>query len=214
MILNPATQIQKGQDAKREHDLKQIATGLDSYFNDNNYYPRGDLSVLVSTKDIQIMPSDPTADAGHNYAYIYDGEANNSANATPQWNVLFAKLAVPASSNSSFSCPLEQMKDSNSNMCVPKNYLSLGYNYCVISGNVNCDMVTATTIIPLPIMQGGGSTPTPTSFQGQCVCGSAGFYKDPNIIDPNHQCQIRALNDSKPNSTLYCDLNCQQLCTP
>jgi type II secretory pathway pseudopilin PulG len=216
MILNPVAQIQKGQDAQRQHDLKQIVTGLDSYFNDKNSYPQ-DITVLVSNKNIQAIPSDPAATAGSNYAYIYDGQNNVPPSATPQWNVLFARLALPSSSNSSFSCPLLKMRDSGANVCVPKNYASLGYNYCVISGSVICDMITATTIVPLPITQAAGSTPTPP-IQGNCVCGAAGFYKDPNISDPKHQCQIYdSTQGVHPNSELYCISNngvCEQLCRP
>ncbi len=217
MILNPVAQIQRGQDAQRMHDLKQIVTGLDSYFNDKNSYPQ-DITLLVSNKNIQTIPNDPTGDQKSNYAYIYDGQNNVPPSATPQWNVLFARLALPSSSNSSFSCPLEKMRDSGANVCVPRNYASLGYNYCLISGSVNCDMITATTIVPLPIMPVAGSTPTPGPIQGNCLCEGAGFYKDPNIIDPNHQCQIYdSTQGVHPNSELYCISSngvCEQLCRP
>ena len=218
MILNPVAQIQKGQDAQRMHDLKQIATGLDSYFNDKNSYPLKDLTVLVSNKNIQTIPNDPAGNPGTNYAYIYDGQDSTPPNTTPQWNVLFARLALPSSSNSSFSCPLLKMRDSGANVCVPKNYTSLGYNYCLISGSVICDQITATIIVPLPISTPPVvNTPTPP-IQGNCLCGVAGFYKDPNIIDPNHQCQIYDLTQGvHPNSELYCESNagiCAKLCTP
>lgn len=140
--LNPVTQIKKSQDSQRQHDLKQLATALDSYYNNSNFYPQS-LSTLTTAKTIQTIPNDPTASLSWpNFAYIMDSS-------DPQWNVLFAKLAFPSSS--SFSCPLEQMKNSSGKTCVPLNYSSLGYNYCVISGNVKCDKIVDMRIAPLPI---------------------------------------------------------------
>ena len=206
MILNPVAQIQKGQDAQRQHDLKQIVTGLDSYFNDKNSYPQ-DITLLVSNKNIQAIPNDPAATAGFNYAYIYDGQNNVPPSATPQWNVLFARLALPSSSNSSFSCPLAKLKDSLGNLCIPKDYLLLGYNYCIISGSVDCDVIRAITVAPLPIMQVAGSTPTPVQFY--CYCSDARFG-----FDAVNGCGAvtRAGADTSSYFNRYCDLDSNHAC--
>ena len=215
MILNPVAQIQKGQDATRQHDLKQIATGLDSYFNDNNSYPKSDLSVLVSAKDIHAIPNDPAANAKSNYAYVYDGEVTNPTNATPQWNVLFAKLAFPSTSDSTLACPLEKMRDSGSNVCVPKNYVSSGYNYCIISGNVNCDQITDMTVVPLPIsLPPGEVKPISPPAQFYCWCSTAEYW-----LDPLHGCLVMSPARSDTNLYLnrYCTSNsgtCAEPCTP
>jgi prepilin-type N-terminal cleavage/methylation domain-containing protein len=194
-ILNPVAQIRKGQDAQRQHDLKQLATALDSYYNDNNYYPQSP-SVLTAAKNIQTIPNDPAASPNWpNYAYVKDQSDN------PQWNVLFAKTAFP--STSSFSCPLEQM-----NNCLPENYADKGYNYCVISGNVACTQIAATTIVPLPITAPPvantptpTTTPTPTQAPFYCYCKDATFWKP----DPTHQCQnVVPDPDSNHNSNRYC----------
>jgi prepilin-type N-terminal cleavage/methylation domain-containing protein len=214
LILNPTTQIQKGQDATRQHDLKQLQTALDTYYNDNNFYPQS-LTTLVDNNDIQAIPNDPNASNGSNYAYLSDGQNNILAGSTPQWNVLFAKLAFPAASQASFYCPLEKLKDSSGDMCVPTNYLSLGYNYCVISGSPNCDQIVGDSITPLPISAPpSADTPTPTPAPFYCYCVNAASYRDLNIADITHQCQIGRGDDSVLDTNRYCDAFCQKPCTP
>ncbi|MDP2672105.1 MAG: DUF4082 domain-containing protein [Candidatus Daviesbacteria bacterium] len=39
LLMNPSTQIQKANDAKRKSDLKQIQNVLETYYNDNGRYP-------------------------------------------------------------------------------------------------------------------------------------------------------------------------------
>jgi prepilin-type N-terminal cleavage/methylation domain-containing protein len=211
VILNPLSQIRKGQDSQRQHDLRQLSTALDSYYNDNNYYPQVP-SVLVTAKNIQTVPNDPAALVSWpNYAYVKDQNDN------PQWNVLFAKMAFP--STASFSCPLEQMSN-----CLPQNYASKGYNYCVISGNVACTQIAATTIVPLPI-SGPPSpnvptptfTPTPTPVPPVpfvCFCKDATYWKDISK-DPSHQCQVvQTSSDPLVNFDRDCTSPCINPCTP
>ncbi|HUD09321.1 MAG TPA: type II secretion system protein [Patescibacteria group bacterium] len=207
-ILNPITQIKKSQDSQRQHDLKQLATALDSYYNDNNYYPQSP-TILVTASNIQAIPNDPTVSSSWpNYAYVEDQSDN------PQWNVLFAKTAFPSSS--SFACPLEQMSS-----CLPQNYGDLGYNYCVISGNVNCTQIAAATIVPLPITASPATnTPTPTSTLTPtpvpfvCYCRDATYWKD-ITKDPNHWCQtVQVSSDPSVNSDRSCSASCDEPCTP
>ena len=218
VILNPITQIQKSQDAQRQHDLKQLQIALDSYYNDNNNYPPQPLLALIADKNIQAIPNDPVVSSGwKNYAYLDD--TNNN----PQWNVLFGKLVLPSPTNS-FSCPLEQMKDSAGQPCVPANYTSLGYNYCVISGSIGvniCDQIVTMQIVPLPIWTPSSNPPVnnpPVNFV--CYCSNARYvYVPTNPL--SHQCLIDPL-DSNPSSNYnrYCNppLNgtgpCADPCTP
>ncbi len=205
-ILNPLAQIKKSQDATRQHDLKQLATALDSYYNDKNYYPQ-DLATLVGAKNIQAIPNDPVSSSWKNYSYLE--EQGN----TPQWNVLFGKLAFPAAS--SFSCPLEKMKDSGGQTCVPLNYSDLGYNYCIISGSVNCNIITTMTITPLPVhIPSAVDTPTPTSTQ-YCYCSEARF-----LLDATNGCLAvqPAGGDTSSYANRYCGIdspshNCIEPCT-
>jgi type II secretory pathway pseudopilin PulG len=216
MLINPATQIQKGQDATRQHDLKQLQTALDTYYNDNNFYPQN-LTTLVDNNNIPAIPNDPNASSEFNYAYLSDGQNSILPGSTPQWNVLFAKLAFPAASQAPFSCPLEKLKDSSGDMCVPTNYLSLGYNYCIISGSPVCDQIVGDTITPLPISvppTPSVETPTPTPAPFYCYCVNAASYKDLNIGDVMHQCQIGRGDDSVLDTNRFCDAFCQKLCTP
>jgi general secretion pathway protein G len=206
-ILNPATQIKKSQDSQRQHDLKQLQTALDSYYNDKNFYPQSPTE-LIAAKNIQTVPNDPIASLSWpNYVYIKDQSDN------PQWNVLFAKLALPSSS--SFSCPLEQM-----NSCLPQDYKDKGYNYCVVSGNVKCTQIAAMNIAPLPIITPSGVvmptptfTPTPTQIPFVCFCKDAIYWIDVTK-DLNHQCQVVQINsDPSVNYNRYCNFPCVNPCT-
>ncbi len=210
VILNPLTQIRKGQDSQRQHDLKQVQTAFDSYYNDNNYYPQS-LLTLISTKTIQTLPKDPIVSSGWpNYGYVEDQNSN------PQWNVLFAKLAFP--SNSSFSCPLAEM-----NSCLPQNYANKGYNYCIVSGNVDCTQIVGLPVVPLPIVVAPIETPTPNQTltpsptippQFYCYCANAIYWRDVTK-DISHQCQVVQTNsDPNVNYDRSCNSACDRPCTP
>jgi len=195
VALNPLKQIQKSQDAQREHDLKQLNSAVDSFYNDTNCYP--DLSVIPNSGDawkdansqvyMQKVPGDPAVFGGwQNYAYVTDKTNCH------QWNVFFAKVADDSMSLST-RCPLETMKDSSGNDCKPKNLDKTQnnpnprYNYCVLSGNIDCgviselDLNSATDVPALGVTSSGGSgqqataTPTPTPGGG----GSGQTYTCP-----------------------------------
>jgi type II secretion system protein G len=69
--LNPMTQIQKANDAKRIEDLAQIQRALEMYYSDNNSYPASTATYQISVKGtavywgstwspyISILPQDP-----------------------------------------------------------------------------------------------------------------------------------------------------------
>jgi general secretion pathway protein G len=144
VTLNPLTQIQKGQDAQRQQDLRQIGSALDTYYNDNNCYPKSIPSSGTSwtsadgkTVYMKKVPGDPTvAGGGRNYAYLTDGTD------CPQWDVLLAKVSNtsdynknPNAQEKATLCPLTNM----GTPCIPNNFAK--YNYCVLSGTVNCNIV-------------------------------------------------------------------------
>jgi prepilin-type N-terminal cleavage/methylation domain-containing protein len=161
LILNPIKQLQKAKDAQRQQDLAQVRSALDTYYNDNNCYPNSDFFYFGTSFSqngvsfMQKVPQDPDFASGSNkpYAYLVD----TLSSSCPQWNVLFAKAA--SVQNLQVGCPLTQMTDSNGNTCVPANYETLGYNYCLPSGKVNCDFITQNQI---PGQQLPPPTPTPT----------------------------------------------------
>lgn len=54
------TLTRNSRDARRRADLEQIRSALEMYRSNNNTYPVGDVSLLVSTY-IQSIPTDPKA---------------------------------------------------------------------------------------------------------------------------------------------------------
>ncbi len=160
VTINPIKQLQKARDAQRQHDVFQIRNSLDAYYNDKNCYP---ISLTMgaqfnsgSTVYIQKVPQDP--DFSNNYpSYIYE---TNQSQFCPQWNIIFAKLSSTQSLQT--SCALTQLKNTNGNDCLPTNYIDLGYNYCVISGKVDCDYVSANPLQP-PLFATPTPTPVPTA---------------------------------------------------
>ena len=146
VALNPFAQLQKGQDAKREQDLKQIATALDTYYNDKNSYPTA-LPALQSGTPVYMkkIPNDPSfANGWKNYGYLTDGTSR-------QWNVLFARVSNTVNYNKTSNaqekstlCPLIKMG------CPPT--AASGYNYCIVSGNIDtnaCAYITGHDPTPL-----------------------------------------------------------------
>lgn len=195
--LNPLTQFNKAHDAQREHDLSQIKNALDTYYNDTKCYP-ATLS-LLSSKYAQKVPSDPDG----TLPYVYQTDSSSCS----QWNVVYAglKAHVPLSN----PCPLTSLQS-----CLPKDYQTSGYNYCVISGNVDCSIIASSTIGPV----GGGSssssggnntTPTPTPTPYIINCPGNNYYgctgdNRCNSISPITQCFGHG-----GNIQCYCDSLCR-----
>ncbi len=149
-ILNPITQVDKARDATRQHDLDQMREALDAYYNDNGCYPTSipinNTWVNNITLYMQKVPQDPDCSGGAKcYLYQTDGSS------CPQWNVIYGLLKTAKNTDSQTLCPLSKMTN-----CLPKNYSGTGYNYCVISGNIDCDYLSSN---PLP-------TPSPTPLGG------------------------------------------------
>jgi prepilin-type N-terminal cleavage/methylation domain-containing protein len=81
IVLNPASQLQKGNDARRKSDLAQVQRALEAYYQDYNKYP------IVTASPYQpgvawgaswqpymnILPKDPTSTK--NYVYYSTGQS-------------------------------------------------------------------------------------------------------------------------------------------
>ncbi len=205
IFLNPFKQIEKARDSQRLLNLKQINNALDTYYNDNNCYPLslsfGSSWQQGSAVYMQQIPQDPSCSGGGScYSYVTD-----TSSTCPSWNILFTKIYQSTANTS--SCALEQLSN-----CLPSNYASSGYNYCVLSGKVDCAYINS---ISLPAdagagtgggTGGGGSTPTPSPTPivhppGSCPCATA-------------QYDIRAGNCNVVSNApyVYCDNRCTILC--
>jgi hypothetical protein len=187
LTLNPLKQIQKGQDAQREEDLKQLNNALDTYYDNNNTvngitksncYPQsvdnipqsGSPWTNGSSVYMKKVPNDPSAAGGwQNYSYITDGST------CPQWYALIAKMAIKATdpTETSTRCPLVNMTNGGKT-CVPQTKFSPDTAYCVLSGSVrDCGPIQALSGNSMPTIAfagatvapagPGASTPTPTT---------------------------------------------------
>ena len=208
VFINPFKQIQKARDAQREQNLKQINNALDTYYNDRNCFPVslsfGSSWQQGSAVYMQKIPQDPDCSSG-GYCYTYLTDTTSSC---PQWNVLFAKIY--SALNSSSSCPLEQLSN-----CIPSNYTQAGYNYCILSGKVDCTHISGLT---LPT-EGSGSTPTPTSGgPTNTPTPTSSVTNTPTPTPPcskNYSCTgspLRCNIISPPGSGQYCASNCDGNC--
>lgn len=80
LAINPLSQIQKAQDAKRKSELSQIQKALETYYQDNGRYPLATNFKLIgldgSTADwgsswqpyMSVLPKDPSS--SKNYVYF------------------------------------------------------------------------------------------------------------------------------------------------
>lgn len=202
LFIDPFKQINKARDAQRIQNLKQTNNALDSYYNDTNCYPLslsfGNSWQQGSAVYMKKVPQDPSCYPGGScYAYVVDSST------CPQWNVIFAKLY--SSSVNAPLCTLEQYSD-----CVPSNYAQSGYNYCVVSGEVDCAQITS---MALPA-SGGAPSGTPT------VPPTAGPTATPtptNIPEcsKNYSCTgspLRCNVITPLGSGEYCSSNCNGNC--
>lgn len=171
LIIDPIGQLDKAKDTQRKRDLEQVKRALDVYYNDNNCYPTKLQSIPfgLEWKDsgsgvvyMKKVPQDKDC-AKTGYCYTYQTDASDC----PQWNVLYTRLSRPT--NALTSCLMFQA-------C---GYLQTRYNYCVMSGNVDCSYVKSN---PLPIpttptpgptsAPSGGPTSTPTPTQAPPPAGN------------------------------------------
>ena len=74
-LINPLTQIQRANDAKRKSDLSEIQKGMEGYYQDNGRYPVSSANYSITLKDgvtvvswggsltpyMSTLPADPTS---------------------------------------------------------------------------------------------------------------------------------------------------------
>ena len=70
--LNSARE--KGRDARRVSDIKQIQLALELYFDSNSSYP-ADLTTLGSSTFISTVPTDPTTQTAYAYTQLSSGSS-------------------------------------------------------------------------------------------------------------------------------------------
>jgi type II secretory pathway pseudopilin PulG len=219
LTLNPLYQYSKAYDGQRKQDLAQIRSALDTYYNDHNCYPSSvpfgeewkDGEVVLMKK----VPQDPYAyyrqGAGW-YYYNYETDTREGATC-PQWNIVFTKLADKAFDNArdpkhcaamiKKACPGYRVN------------VSLVYNYCLFSGNIDCQALTELAA-PTASSEQQESIPTPTSVPaltptltptGPLLCGDG--------LPPSFDCRAGAGGDtcqSVSSNGKYCDAGCSGFC--
>lgn len=169
IIFNPWLQLNKAKDAQRKHDFQQIRTALDQYYNDNNCYPQsltfGQAWIVNGNTYMKKVPQDPDCNgAGICYNYQTDGSS------CPQWNMLWAKLAITPAGNLRSTCVYGVCNKLPNAWCSANSKC----NYCLPSGNLDCSVanqylpfgggVGGPTPPPIPT-----STPTPPVFDPGCT---------------------------------------------
>lgn len=140
LILNPITQIQKGNDAKRKADLSQVQKALETYYQDTGRYPSHSLSPLyrivrldASTADwgtqfspyMSALPKDPKS----SYSYVYFASSNGQS----FW--LYASLE--RSTTDAQTCNDGNPCVSLTSNGIPDNSCGGTCNYAATSSNVN-----------------------------------------------------------------------------
>jgi general secretion pathway protein G len=203
IVFNPLSQLNKSQNTVRQHDLEEIKSSLDMYYDDTGCYPTSItfFRQFVSNDKVYMstVPEDPKCQSNGQNCYIYQTDTTSSC---PQWNVLYAKLAPPVSENA--TCPLSAI----SSTCVPTNYTALGLNYCVPSGKLDCSKI-ASDVTPLA-PPGGMNFPTPTQGMCQAYYACTGNKGNAcNTLDQNAQQNCRANGGVM---TCYCDSLCSNQC--
>lgn len=172
--FNPLSQINKAKDLQREHDLAQVKTALDSYYNDKGCYPTsltfGSSWTSGQTTYMAKVPQDPDYVSGSSLdlPYIYQTDGSSC----PQWNVLYSGLRGPASTST--ACALSQRSS-----CVPQGFNQF-YNFCLSSGTVDCSVISSSVLQTGGGGNGGGgggggnptATPTPTPYIVNCPSGN------------------------------------------
>lgn len=158
LTLNPFGQIEKSEDASRRQDIQQVKNALEAYYQDFNCYPNelnfGQEFSVDGEIYMKELPEDPTCSQSGGSCYEYIADTSDGCS---QWNVVFAKLSA-SSNQESGVCPLSTLSDE----CVPDGYDSSWA--CILSGAVNCQLVS---VGGLDYESGSGTgseqpTPTPT----------------------------------------------------
>ena len=221
VTFNPLTQINKAQDSQRQHDLAQIQRAVDTYYNDTGCYPKSIPfgSTWKSSSGqvyMETVPQDPKCATDPSKCYAYLTDTNVSC---PQWNTLFGAMRGPL--DLQHACPLTT-KNSSATACLPTGYTANGYNYCLLSGNVDCAVIAGSTIGGgSGGTGGGGGSATPTPTPGPLVCSGGAYYACTSVSaqNPNGSCNSIGLVNGVPSQcsgyggtyTCVCASNCAGL---
>jgi len=115
ILASLSTARAKGRDAKRMADLKQLATAMQFFYDDNGYYPKesggsngyvgegAGLDALLNAylSDIGV---DPLGPSNNTYYYYYDGNQTCTGGAYSSIAVIFAATMETTSGNGSNFC--------------------------------------------------------------------------------------------------------------
>lgn len=203
ILFNPLAQLNKSQNAVRQHDLEEIKASLDMYYDDTGCYPTSltFFRQFASNNKVYMntVPEDPKCQVNGQSCYVYQTDTSSSC---PQWNVLYATLAAPLPQST--TCSLTSIDAS----CIPTNYTSLGLNDCVVSGKIDCTKVAGSTLSQNP-PPGGMNFPTPT--QGACAqyfaCTGIGTNGCNSIMTTPSPCKVDG-----GQLVCYCDSQCSNQC--
>lgn len=88
IVINPAAQFQKANDARRKSDLAQIQKAIETYYQDNRIYPESTVDYKIKTIDTDnpiknwgdswlpymgTLPKDPSS--AKDYVYLSNGQS-------------------------------------------------------------------------------------------------------------------------------------------
>lgn len=182
LVVQPQKQLNKAWDSTRLSDITKIRTAADAFYDDKNCYPDpssipfGSQWKDQSTGTVYMtkVPQDPEHGKDPTKSYLYQTDGTEC----PQWNVIYGRLTYSAN-KSTTTCPLEQMGN-----CLPPGYANSSYNYCVVSGTVNCSYISSTVLAGLPTNiptpTPPQSTPTPSPSVGPTPTPSSGPTPTPS----------------------------------
>lgn len=148
-LFNPLAQIQKAKNSTRQQDMNQIKSALDTYYNDTGCYPTS-LPFWSSLKTgatvyMEKVPEDPDCSSS-NVNNCYDYQTDGSS--CPQWNIIYAQLHTPILTSIA-PCVVTTAPN-----CLPSPGGILSYNYCAVSGKLDCGFIHANSL-PVPSVPPG-----------------------------------------------------------
>jgi len=166
-------QIAKSQDALRKKDLQRISIAFEDYFNDNAYYPNGDIIANCGGDELApylgTIPCDPVYSTP--YCYLASGDLRSYRLLTTLGNLDDPSIADLGCSSSEF-CGWEEE-------CNAVVDTRSGYNFGFASLNIPLADPTLPAPSPTP-------TPTATPDPGNYACQSYvcnNYFPDDPIVD-------------------------------
>ena len=229
--INPIYQYSKAFDGQRKQDLNQVRNALDTYYNDHNCYPPSvpfgeewtDQDVVYMKK----VPQDPYVyyQQGRGWYYYNYATDTREDQICPQWNIIFARLTDKTYANGASN--LKSCLGMINKLCPTARYRPT-YNYCLISGDLDCEALadldpptpyTEQPEVPTPTPTSvttptPGPTSTPTPTPGQIICGG-GLPPQYDCRGPcNKVCNVPPddYDSCIAKGAKYCNSNCDGNC--